>query len=76
MDSRNVTFTHERSNVIPIQSLCNKNKYHSFDISYDLKSNFFDPSKSSPPNEFLIKLNQRIQNYESLEKKPFNLTKT
>uniref|UniRef100_A0A6C0D8B4 Uncharacterized protein n=1 Tax=viral metagenome TaxID=1070528 RepID=A0A6C0D8B4_9ZZZZ len=75
MDSRTVTFTHERSNAIPIKSLCN-NKYHSYDISYDLKSNFFDPSKSSPPNEFLLKLNQRIQIYESLEKKTFNFTKT
>lgn len=32
---------------------------------YSLKSNFFDPSKSSPPNEFMIKLSSRLLKYES-----------
>jgi hypothetical protein len=36
---------------------------------YSLKQNFFDPSKSSPPNEFLIKLYIRMSNYTSLHKK-------
>jgi hypothetical protein len=31
---------------------------------YDLKKNFFDPNKSSPPNEFLIKLFKRFKEYE------------
>ena len=30
---------------------------------YGLKEFFFDPSKSSPPNEFLLKLHKRVQNY-------------
>jgi hypothetical protein len=30
---------------------------------YSLKQNFFDPSKSSPPNEFMIKLHMRMHMY-------------
>lgn len=30
---------------------------------YSLKSHFFDPSKSSPPNEFMNKLHLRIHKY-------------
>jgi|LauGreDrversion4_2_1035121.scaffolds.fasta_scaffold00478_11 hypothetical protein len=32
---------------------------------YSLKQNFFDPSKSSPPNEFMSKLKQRMSVYDS-----------
>jgi len=32
---------------------------------YSLKQNFFDPTKSSPPNQFMIKLHNRIIKYES-----------
>ena len=32
---------------------------------YSLKQNFFDPSKSSPPNEFMIKLHMRMNVYNS-----------
>lgn len=35
---------------------------------YDLKQNFFDPSKSSPPNDFMIKLQMRMCYYDSLSK--------
>lgn len=35
---------------------------------YSLKQNFFDPSKSSPPNEFMMKLQQRMAIYESFNK--------
>ena len=34
---------------------------------YSLSQNFFDPSKSSPPNDFLIKLYARINNYQKNE---------
>ena len=30
---------------------------------YSLKRNFFDPSKSSPPNEFMLKLRMRMSKY-------------
>ena len=49
---------HERSHSIPIkQNLTTSMK------SYSLKQSFFDPSKSSPPNEFMIKLNIRMSLY-------------
>jgi hypothetical protein len=32
---------------------------------YSLKQNFFDPSKSSPPNEFMLKLYMRMSDYNS-----------
>lgn len=35
---------------------------------YSLKYNFFDPSKSSPPNDFMLKLQLRMTLYESLQK--------
>jgi len=34
-------------------------------IQYDLKENTFDPSKSSPPNDFMLKLTMRMSIYES-----------
>lgn len=30
---------------------------------YGLKTNFFDPTKSSPPNEFMLKLHMRNKIY-------------
>jgi hypothetical protein len=30
---------------------------------YGLNSSFFDPSNHSPPNDFMIKLQKRISNY-------------
>ena len=33
---------------------------------YGLKQNFFDPSKSSPPNQFISKLKTRIDNYYTI----------
>jgi len=32
---------------------------------YSLKQNFFDPTKSSPPNDFMIKLKQRMSVYNT-----------
>jgi hypothetical protein len=34
---------------------------------YSLKQNFFDPSKSSPPNEFMLKLYLRVSDYNLKE---------
>ena len=33
----------------------------------ELNPNFFDPSKSSPPNDFMLKLHKRMSIYKSLE---------
>jgi len=54
----------ERSESIPIkQNLSTSIKINSPKGEYSLKQNFFDPSKSSPPNEFMIKLHMRINKY-------------
>ena len=55
---------HERSNIIPIkQNLSTYMKENSPKGEYSLKQNFFDPSKSSPPNEFMIKLHMRMNKF-------------
>jgi hypothetical protein len=68
---------HERSNIIIIPK--NLSTYvtglKSNIVAYDLKQNCFDPSKSSPPNEFMLKLRQRMSLYESLGTNDFNLDK-
>jgi hypothetical protein len=58
----------KRSPIIQI----NKNLSKPLDESkpkgeYSLKQNFFDPSKSSPPNEFMMKLYLRVSDYNVKE---------
>ena len=54
----------ERSNIIYIDQTLNTTlKTDLIKGEYSLKQNFFDPSKSSPPNDFMIKLNMRINKY-------------
>ena len=50
--------------IIPLSPI-NKNEYN----EYSLKQNFFDPSKSSPPNEFMLKLKIRMNVYSKFCKK-------
>ena len=57
---------HERPNIIPIQkNLSRTMKEVSPKGEYSLKQNFFDPSKSSPPNDFILKLQQRMSIYNT-----------
>jgi len=57
---------YERSNIIPISpSSPTKKSEDNISIEYSLKENIFDPSKSSPPNEFLLKLQLRMSIYNS-----------
>jgi hypothetical protein len=54
----------ERSISIPIkQNLSTSMKELSPKGEYSLKQSFFDPSKSSPPNDFMIKLQMRMSVY-------------
>ena len=68
MNSTN-TVIYERSNIIPItkinttQMKIYKNNYD----EYSLKQNFFDPSKSSPPNNFMVKLQMRVDIFNSFK---------
>ena len=55
----------ERSNIIPINIIRNSNYDSKQNNEYSLKQNWFDPTKNSPPNDFMIKLHMRMTNYES-----------
>ena len=56
----------ERSSIIPIKkNLSTPENVNSPKSEYSRKQNFFDPSKSSPPNDFMLKLHMRISNYDS-----------
>jgi hypothetical protein len=53
---------HKRSSIMPIIQNTSSIK----DIKqYSLKQNVFDPLKNSPPNEFMIKLYMRMNQYNS-----------
>jgi hypothetical protein len=60
---------HERSKIISISknSPTNKEAYNNAN-EYSLKKNFFDPTKSSPPNDFLKKLHLRMSQFDSFIK--------
>jgi hypothetical protein len=66
MNSCKPRIIHERSKIIPISQISPTNKKECFSVNeYSLKQSFFDPSKSSPPNEFMLKLKLRMSHYES-----------
>ena len=57
-------YINEKTKIIPIKkNLSTSMKESQFKREYSLKENFFDPSKSSPPNEFMIKLHMRMNIY-------------
>ena len=61
----------ERSNIIPIQNCISTHTINSPTNkkngaqNYNLHENLFDPTQSSPPNEFMLKLHMRMNNYNS-----------
>jgi hypothetical protein len=57
----------ERSNIIPIKKNLSTSMKEISNIQseYSLKQNFFDPTKSSPPNDFMLKLQIRMKSYNS-----------
>lgn len=62
---------HERSKIIPIVEnypTSKKEEKNILEGEYSLKQNFFDPTKSSPPNDFLLKLRLRMSHYETFTK--------
>lgn len=60
MDSTTLVIQ-ERSIYIPITTI----KYQNQKGEYSLKKHFFDPTKSSPPNDFIIKLQKRMSVYNT-----------
>jgi hypothetical protein len=64
---RNSTTIHERTNIIripksPLTKEENNNRQKE-EVEYSLKENIFDPSQSSPPNDFMTKLELRMSKY-------------
>ena len=74
MDSYKTRIIDERSKRIPIVKNLSTLKNTNNQPQYDLKENMFDPSNSSPPNDFMLKLQLRMSHYESCNKAD-NLTK-
>ena len=68
MYSNNHVVNYEPSKSIPIKQNISRPVETP---EYGLKQNFFDPSKSSPPNEFMLKLRLRTSLYTSVDR---NLT--
>lgn len=57
---------HERSPSIPISQASPTSRSDESSFSeYSLKQNVFDPSKSSPPNDFMLKLQLRMSIYNN-----------
>jgi hypothetical protein len=54
---------YERTNIIPI--IHNSPTIKKEQNEYSLTQNMFDPSKSSPPNDFMLKLQMRISQHNS-----------
>ena len=51
---------------IPIKIHVDKEKNAFYEKNqYSVKKNLFDPTKNSPPNDFMIKLYSRMMHYES-----------
>jgi hypothetical protein len=60
------------NNFIQNENIYNKNYLTNLEntpetlrYNVELNQNFFDPSKSSPPNEFMEKLNKRLNVYNT-----------
>jgi hypothetical protein len=66
MQGTKKSIIHERSHLIPIKkNLSSITKINSPKSEYSVTQNFFDPSKSSPPNDFMNKLKKRIKMFNN-----------
>jgi hypothetical protein len=64
MDNPQHYMIHKKNTIIPIKHrLSEPIKINSAKGEYSLKQNVFDPSKSSPPNDFMIKLQIRMKKH-------------
>jgi len=63
MMSRNLSIIHERGHLEQISQISPSSKKTVKE--YSLTQNVFDPSSSSPPNEFMLKLKLRMAIYSN-----------
>jgi hypothetical protein len=67
-------FNKNTSYPIPIKIHVDKEKNTFYEKNqYSVKQNLFDPTKNSPPNDFMIKLYNRMINYDSIHKNTISL---
>jgi hypothetical protein len=64
----NISKTDNHTNSSETISNTNISKNNENNIQYSLNHSFFDPSNSSPPNDFMQKLHLRMSVYNSLTK--------
>lgn len=64
MLSKKLSVIHERDILTPISQISptSQNRIK----EYSLKQNVFDPTKSSPPNDFMLKLQLRMAIYSNV----------
>jgi len=69
MPGKKMHSIHEIGIQIPISKTSHTYKKNNLEekYNYDLNNNNFDPTKSSPPNDFLIKLQKRMKMFEILK---------
>ena len=68
MMKQKTNFIYEKSIPITIPKKNNTNILNNTEIIYyDLNKNIFDPTKSSPPNNFLNKLKKRMKMLDFLQ---------
>lgn len=68
MLSKKLSVIHERDILAPISQISPTSMKHIKEFSfkeYGLKQNVFDPTKSSPPNDFMLKLKLRMSIYDN-----------
>ena len=63
MLSRKLSIIHERDNLVSISQISPTSIKTIKE--YSLKQNVFDPFKSSPPNDFMLKLQLRMAIYNN-----------
>ena len=69
MDSISKRSINEKSKIIlRNQTSPTYKKGNIMSTEYSLKQHFFDPTKSSPPNDFMLKLHLRMSVYDSFNK--------
>ena len=69
MDNNKPSLIYEKSSEIPIQKTIINNKFE-----HSLNFQFFDPHSHSPPNEFVSKLQARMNQHYAF-KNSFKVTK-
>ena len=75
MLSRKLSVIHERDVLAQSSQISPTSRRLAVDNTfkeYSLKQNVFDPTKSSPPNDFMLKLQLRMAIYDNNEDKRVN----